>query len=190
MNQPDGGGSTRLLYEPLMRSHALELCGALTDPRVYEYIPGPNPSTLDELYADFGDRVAGPPPEWQEEKWWNYAVRERGSGRAVGRLEAMIIEGRAEVSYLFGPAHWGRGYASEGLTWLHERLRQDGSALAFWAAVTPGNDRSVRVLQRLRYDELVGGWPALASYDPGDRVFRRNADAEPIEDRRSTCGPT
>jgi RimJ/RimL family protein N-acetyltransferase len=36
----------------------------------------------------------------------------------------------------------------------------------------PENAPSIRLLERLGYIEVTGGWPKLLSYDPGDRVYR------------------
>jgi len=83
----------------------------------------------------------------------------------------MITDGRAEISYLFGSKHWGNGYAQEAVRWLLLKLAEDGAASTIWAAVTPGNERSVRLLMRLGYTRVTQGWPELSSYDEGDLVY-------------------
>lgn len=165
----------RLVFEPLRQAHAFELINALTDPRVYEFIEGSYPATYEDLAAEFDRFEAGPPEGKRHERWWDYAVRLGERGQTIGRLEATLVDDWAEVAYLFGPEYWGRGYASEALTWLHGQLRQDGAAADWWASVCPGNERSMKLLTRLGYIEVASGWPALTSYDPGDRVFRRRA---------------
>ncbi len=167
--------SERLVYEPLRQDHAFELINALTDPRVYRYIEGPYPSTYELLTDQFAFMTAGPPEHKRHERWWNFVVRLGPFGQPIGRLEATLVDDWAEVAYLFGPEYWGRGYATEALAWLHGQLWADHTALHWWASVCPGNDRSVRTLTRAGYEEVTSGWPALTSYDPGDRVFRRPA---------------
>ena len=169
--------TTRLRYEPIRQHHAAELQHALCDPRVYAFIAAPCP-TPTELHASFARKEAGAPAKRSNERWLDYAVRLAETGEAIGRLEATVIGQRAEVAYLFGPAFWGRGYATEGVVWLHELLNSSLGVTEFWATVTPGNIRSIRLVQRTGYREaLADTWPHLTSYDPGDRVFCRSTNA-------------
>jgi RimJ/RimL family protein N-acetyltransferase len=168
---------TRLVFEPLRQAHAFDLVSALTDPRVYQFIEGPFPTTAEQLAAQFAQFEMGPPVDRRHECWWDYVVRLGQSGPAIGRLEATLIDGWAEVAYLLGPEYWGHGYAAEALTWLHGQLWRDQTTADWWASVCPGNWRSMRLLTRLGYSEVQTGWPMLTSYDPGDRVFHRRAGA-------------
>jgi RimJ/RimL family protein N-acetyltransferase len=163
-------GSERLVYEPLTESHASDLSDALTDPRVYAYITGPHPATAVDLAVEFARMAAGPSGRYKNEKWWNFAVRVRG-GKFIGRTQATLHDDLAEVAYVFGPLYWGRGYATEALTWLHTRIRETRQANSFWATVRPDNTRSIRLLERHRYGEVLQGWPRLFSYESGDRVY-------------------
>ena len=43
----------------------------------------------------------------------------------VGRIEATILEGQAEVAYLLGPRYWGYGFALEAMRWLHQMLESE-----------------------------------------------------------------
>jgi len=163
--------SERLNYEVLDTGHAAELSEALTDPRVYEFISGQYPKTKKELEERFRSVVRGPRSRSQE-RWLNYCIRRQCDGIAIGRLEATLSEGRGEVAYLLGTHFWGKGYATEALAWLHGQLSNDQSIAETWATTEPGNDRSIRLLQRSGFIEIFDNWPSLQSYDPGDRVFR------------------
>jgi len=170
--------SERLSYERILRSHAAELEPILCDPRVYEFIDCDCPTPAD-LEESFRRKEAGAPQHRSDEKWLDYAVRLTGSGVAIGLLEATILEERAEVAYLFGPDFWGCGYAAEGLAWLHELIRTNFGIRDFWATAKPGNERSMRLLERSGYREAPSNtWPRLTSYDPGDRVFRYLAEQD------------
>ena len=179
LDRPDLSGlfqTTRLSYAPLAAEDAAVLFPLLADPAVYRYIDAHPPASIGELAARF-DRVrAGPPSDRTGESWWNYTVRLLESGLAVGRLEATIVGDRAEVAYLFGQMYWGKGYATEALTWLHRQLRQCAAVNTFWATVRPENSRSIRLLHRTGYVE-VNQWPPLMSYDSGDKVYCRRAAA-------------
>ena len=73
------------------------------------------PTTVDELEAAFARMIAGPSKPWPGECWINVAVRPLDEPRFVGRLEATVQGADAEAAYLFGPAFWGRGYATEAV---------------------------------------------------------------------------
>ncbi len=170
------GESARLVYERLTASHAVGLSAALLDPRVYAHIPAHFAKSVEDLEVEFTRHASGPSDVGSGEIWWNYAVRLR-SGGFIGRVEATIHHGLAEVAYMLGPSYWGNGYATEALHWLHARLLECRQVNSFWAAVRPENDRSIRLLERLRYDEVLQDWPKLYSYDAGDRVYSREPTA-------------
>jgi RimJ/RimL family protein N-acetyltransferase len=163
----------RLLLEPLTRDHAPDLASALLDARVYTYIAGEHPTTVDALADKFARMAAGPPPHCVGETWINFVARIAATGEAIGVLEVTVLEARAEVGYMFGPSHWGQGYASEALTWLHAYMVENFPVGAFWATVMPGNERSAAMLRKFGYVDYTGPLPVLTSYDPGDWVFTR-----------------
>jgi RimJ/RimL family protein N-acetyltransferase len=109
------------------------------------------------------------------EVWLNFLVRSAGTGRVLGRLEATLHHGIAEVAFLFDPDAWGRGYATEALLWLHERLQcEEAAPTSFWATTVPGNKRCQALLERCGYRRVPQGWPeTLLSWDDGDLVYRR-----------------
>jgi RimJ/RimL family protein N-acetyltransferase len=168
--------SDRLDYEPVKESHASDLCDALTDPRAYAYITGPHPMTAGDLAVEFARMAAGPSGGRERETWWNYAVRLR-EGKYIGRIEATLHDRLAEVAYVFGPLYWGCGYAAESLTWLHAKVWESRRADSIWATVVPANERSIRLLERLEYRQILGGWPRLLSYELGDRVYCKQRPA-------------
>lgn len=148
----------RLRYEPLTAEHAQALFPLFADPVVYQHIDDHPPTSVGELASRYERMSAGPPAHRTGESWWNYAVRLLGSGLAIGRIEATIVEDRAEVAYLFGQAYWGQGYATEALEWLHQQLRERTGASVFWATARPENERSIRLLRRHGYVQ-ANEWP-------------------------------
>lgn len=169
--------SERLLYEPITRQHALELQQALCDPRVYAFIDECCPPTHDELLQSFARKQAGAPAQRAGEVWIDYAVRSRQTGIAMGRVEATILDHKAEVAYLFGASFWGCGYALEAVQWLQQWVAWSYGINDCWATVSAQNARSIRLLGRLGYVESAQAeWPArLLSYGAGDRVFHRSS---------------
>ena len=89
-----------------------------------------------------------------------------------------VHDGIAEVAFLLGTAHWGRGHTTEGLRWHHVEIARVSPGVACWATTLPENARSARLLTRCGYvpvDPTTA--PPLLTYDDGDLVFRRPAAA-------------
>ena len=72
-------------------------------------------------------------------------------GRAIGKLGCWALP---EIGFLFDPATWGRGYASEAMDAFLSRRRALGSPNAITADVDPRNAASLRLLQRHRFCEV------------------------------------
>ena len=164
--------SSRLAYEPLSADHAAALFGPLSDARVWHHIGPPDSTSVEQLAAEFARRAAGP-SEPSTERWVNYAVRVIESNVYCGRVEATVHGTWAEIAYLFGPAFWGHGFASEAVGWLRAELRRQLGVTELWAAVRPDNERSLRLLRRMGFVERM---PAsvertLSSADDGDLLL-------------------
>ncbi|MEN9644720.1 MAG: hypothetical protein RL238_1389 [Actinomycetota bacterium] len=162
------GRTARLVIEPIDQQHAEGLFAALDDERVGRFIGGPDVTTLDALRERIERKKVGPPAE-RDEQWHDLAVI--ADGVVVGRVEATVHHGIAEVAYVFGPAHWGNGYATEATTWLLDALRADG-VTTFWATVVPDNHASIALLERLGFTPAEPGGLTLLSFDDGDLTYR------------------
>jgi len=157
----------RLRIEPLAPQHPEGLFAALNDDRVGRYIGGHEVTTLDALRARIVRLLDGA-PDGSGETWLNWAVH--ADDVVVGRVEATLHSGIAEIAYVFGPVHWGQGYATEATAWMIGEVRALGCAEC-WATVLPENVASVRLLRRLGFIEAEPGDLALQSYDDGDLTF-------------------
>jgi RimJ/RimL family protein N-acetyltransferase len=166
--------TSRLHIEALRIEHLPALEQALRHEAVYAHIGGRVP-TLEQFTRGLTRALAGPPAERTGERWLNYLVREAGTGRVLGRLEATVHAGHAEVAFLFDPSVWGRGYATEGLAWLHAELARVAGPVPCWATTVPDNRRCQALLQRAGYRAVPAAEaPHLSSYDDGDLVFLRS----------------
>jgi RimJ/RimL family protein N-acetyltransferase len=129
---PDDGA---VVLEPLGPEHAAVLFPVLGDARVWEHIQGSDGATEAQMRAVYARRAAG--PSRPGERWLNHAVR-LGGGPWLGRVEATVhADGWAEIAYVFGLAHRGRGHARAAVRSLLDALDVD----EVWAATTPGNVR-------------------------------------------------
>jgi RimJ/RimL family protein N-acetyltransferase len=166
--------AAELLYSPLEESDIADLVNALHSEAVYEYIGG-MPSKADfELWLRRS--IEGPPSEATGERWINITVRLAETKEVIGRLEANIHDHLAEVAFLYSPSVWGRGYASNGLLWLHGLLSEYAEVHSLWATTHPNNRPSASLLLRHGYiPAQTKGLPVLYSYENGDDVFMRTA---------------
>lgn len=173
------GRTARLQIEPLDLVHARGLFDALDDERVGTYIGGPDVTTLAALRERIVAVRSGPPATddtGATEEWCNWAVL--ADGAVVGRVEATLYDTHAEIAYVFGPAWWGQGYATEATRWMIDHLSDERGIHDLWATVAPGNVASAALLGRLGFTEARPGVVPLGSYDDGDLVFRHTDTAD------------
>lgn len=160
----------------------MELKYVLCDPRVYVKVDNGVAPTFEELLESFALRELGPSDNRRDETWIDYVVRLKDSSVAIGRVEATVIEHRAEVAYILGASHRRRGYGSESLIWLQHFLQENYGVGEFWATVTPGNESSKKLLLKNGYVKVsYKNLPQLTSYDEGDWVFFRLAAGNNVE---------
>lgn len=166
----------RLRIEALAEEHLFELGDLLLDPAVYKHIEESVPS-MEEFVLGLRRAIAGPKEQKIEQCWLNYLVRESSSNKMLGRLEATVHSGIAEVAFLFAPKFWGNGYASEGLAWLHGELSKRYGVNRFYATTVTENHRSQALLRRSGYTLTSPPLEiTLLSFDEGDLVFTHRSE--------------
>jgi RimJ/RimL family protein N-acetyltransferase len=148
----------RLLLEPLRTEHAVELAPLLEDAALYTFT-GDEPPSLDELRERYERQVRG--PDDPSKRWLNWIVRDRATGEALGYVQATVDghEATADVAWVIGAPHQGRGYAREAAGAMLERLRETG-VLRFTAHIHPEHTASARVAAAIGLvttDDVVDG---------------------------------
>ncbi len=113
---------------------------ALLDDRGLHRFTGGQPDTIVELRSRLDRWAAGRFPDGSQ-AWLNWILRDR-SGTAVGTLQATVVDDRADVAWVIGTAHQGKGYATAGaqamVTWLEDHgIREIGASIH---PRTPGID--------------------------------------------------
>ena len=80
-----------------------------------------------------------------------WLVRERATGEAVGLAGLVRRDGLddVDIGYAFLPAYWGRGYAIEAARGVLAHARDVVGLGRLVAIVSPGNEPSIRVLEKL-----------------------------------------
>lgn len=108
----------RLVLEPLSPAHAEEMAPVLADPALHRFTGGV-PATVDELRERYARQAAGRSPDGRA-RWLNWVVRHEGA--AVGYVQATVLDTTgldtatgplAELAWVIGVAHQGRGFARE-----------------------------------------------------------------------------
>ena len=140
--------TARLRLEPLDARHAAPLFDGLRDPAIYEWISLQPPVDLAHQQARWA-RVAQRPLVGVDVLDFGWAVQRLADGAWIGKMDAEVtaLGVATNVGYLFIPAYWRRGYATEAVAALGDHLRRHG-VVEQRATVTVGNDASCRVLER------------------------------------------
>lgn len=124
-----------------------ELASLLDDPELHRFIGG-EPDTLGQVTARVRRQVAGASPDGRH-GWLNWVLRTRAEDRtAVGTIQATLTSTQAELAWVVGTAHQGRGYAGEAATAVRDWLRTEGID-TFIAHIHPDHAASAGVARRL-----------------------------------------
>jgi RimJ/RimL family protein N-acetyltransferase len=77
-------------------------------------------------------------------------VEEAASGMLIGACDLSLIERHvADLGYMLGPAHWGKGYATEVANSLLDAAFQQLRAERVISTVDVNNRASIRVLEKI-----------------------------------------
>jgi RimJ/RimL family protein N-acetyltransferase len=165
--------TARLRLSPLTIDDADEMVGVLGDPSLYEFIGG-GPPALAGLRDRYARLAVGHSADGRE-TWHNWIVRELGTGRAVGTVQATVTDGghAAEVAWVIGVPWQGRGLATEAAAAMVGWLAA-GGVTEITALIHPAHGASERVARSLGLavtDRVVDGervWHGSSRDGPAD----------------------
>jgi len=147
--------TNRLLLEPLSKKHALHLFAALSDPRIYTFIPQDAPRSLLELKNRYSQLESRQSPAG-DELWLNWAIQIRDCGSYIGLVQATIRDEKTSVfAYELNPEYWHRGYATEACLRVIEMLFSECEVKEIIAAVDTRNEASYKLLERLSFQKVA-----------------------------------
>jgi RimJ/RimL family protein N-acetyltransferase len=151
----------RLELEPLRVEHAEEAAPLFDDERLHAFIGG-RPATVDELRSRYARQVLGHSAGGCE-RWFNWIVRQRGIGAAVGAVQATVVSQRngaaADVAWVIASSYQRHGYAREASAAMVAWLRDHGASV-ITAHIHPDHKASIAVARALgltRTDVKVRG---------------------------------
>jgi|SRR5271154_2289820 len=164
--------SSTLRLEPLVAAHAEEMFGPMSDPAIYEFMPGAPPLSVEALSTRYVQLERGHSADGNE-RWLNWVVR-LDSAQCAGFVQATIHPGfTADFAFVFAPAHWGRGVAFEACHAALPILARDFGILELFATADPRNICSIRLLGRLGFREIASVDYPHGETEPNDRIFSK-----------------
>jgi RimJ/RimL family protein N-acetyltransferase len=135
-----------VLLEPLRVDHAAEMVELLDDAALHEFIGGA-PATEPDLTERYRRQVVGWSSD-RSQRWLNWVVRSRSDDHVVGTVQATLTADgpglAAEVAWVVGSAHQGKGHAKEATSTMVQWLREQGVAVVV-AHIHPGHAASQAV---------------------------------------------
>lgn len=147
----------RLYIRPWESADRAAFRAMATDPEVMRYVHGGTPYTeqeIDEFLARQSRQLA-------EHGICMGAMVEKASGEIVGVAGTQPLGGSGdlEIGWWLARSVWGRGYATEAGGAAMQHVLQTLARPRVVAVIDPGNDASVRVVQRLgmTYDRRYTG---------------------------------
>lgn len=153
---PERVETPRLILTRLQLTDAEEIFYTYASkPESTRYVSWPTHATLKDtrtflLYA----RNA-----WAQGIDYSFAVRLKGSNRLIGACGFLNDTGKVQLGYVYGPLHWGKGYATEAASAVVQLLltlpvHKIGSF------VDVENKASIRVLEKCGFqvEAVVKDW--------------------------------
>jgi RimJ/RimL family protein N-acetyltransferase len=117
--------TAELHLEPLRPEHADELVAVLDDPALHTYTGG-HPDTREHLRERYRRQAVGRSADGSQ-LWFNWVLRHHATGQAVGYVQATLIPQKAateaQLAWVVGTAHQGRGYARQAAATVVDWLR-------------------------------------------------------------------
>lgn len=140
----------RLLLRWISKDDVDGLYEVFSDPQVMRYwSSGPlaNREAAVAMQHDIADTNL-------KDTLWKWGIALRDNDRFIGTATLFnlnLSNGRAEIGYALGRAHWGKGYMNEALTGLVIHAFDTLNLRRLEADVDPRNQNSIRTLERLGF---------------------------------------
>lgn len=142
------------------------------DPVTTRYLAWAPYSEVEPL-ADF---LRGRGTAWERaDGHYAYLLCRQGTDQAIGSIGVFIDEPKAMFGYVLGREYWGRGYATEALTFLVNWADTQPRIRRAWAYCAAENPSSARVMEKagLEREGVLRRWQVFPNLgaEPRDCVF-------------------
>jgi RimJ/RimL family protein N-acetyltransferase len=147
----------RLIIAPMALDHFEQHAAAWADPAMTRFIGG-NPRSRNESWGKFLQGAG----LWSIMGYGYWSFLDRATGAYLGngglaQFERGIPElvGVAEAGWAFGPAAWGKGYATEAMTAILEWADSALNLTEIRCIIDPGNTASHNVAAKLGFAKFA-----------------------------------
>lgn len=132
--------------------HAQLLLPGLLDERIYDYIDGTAPESLEWLRQRFRFLAEGAPRSLPE-TWLNWAIHDTATSHPVGTVQATIPQSGqpTSIAYVLVPGSWGRGHGRSAVELLLDELATQHGVRVVQAEIHEENERSIRLVEALDF---------------------------------------
>lgn len=139
--------SSRLSLRRLTLDDAEFIFGLVNQPSWLRFIGDKNVRNLDDARNYLR---TGPLDMYQRFGFGMFMVERKDDGVAIGTcgLLKRDLLPEPDIGYAFLPEHWGQGYAFEAASAVLDYGHYQHELTRILAIVSPGNERSIRVLER------------------------------------------
>jgi RimJ/RimL family protein N-acetyltransferase len=146
----------RLALRELQADDAPFILGLLNEPSFIENIGDRGVRTIDDAVRYIEN---GPRDSYARNGYGLWMVELRDIGEAMGMCGLIRRDTlpAPDIGYAFLPRYWNRGYAVESCTAVRDHALHTLALPRLLAIVSPGNEASVKVLERigLHFQQLV-----------------------------------
>jgi RimJ/RimL family protein N-acetyltransferase len=168
--------TSRLSLHPQASRHADAMFNVLSDPAIYEFENAP-PESIEWLRARFAKLESRRSPDGSQH-WLNWVIALR-AGALIGYVQATVHrDGHAAIAYILDSRYWGQGYANEATSAMISELIQRYRVRELTAVLKRANQRSQKMLLRLRFVEADMPRATLAAIDADEILMTRAAQIE------------
>jgi [ribosomal protein S5]-alanine N-acetyltransferase len=91
--------------------------------------------------------------EWEMGHDYSYAIRLKTTHRLIGSIGATNEDGNVQIGYIFSPAFWGQGYATEACAAFVSQLKSLSDVYRVWSFTDCDNGASQKVLLKCGFVE-------------------------------------
>ena len=148
LNLPESLESERLLLQRLRYEDAEEIFYAFASKaEATRFVSWPTHQHVKETRA----YLKYVRDAWNKGLDYSYGIRLKASGQLIGSYGLINEGGRIQFGYIFSPAHWGNGYASEACSLVTNTLKGMAGIYRIGSFVDCDHPVSAKVLEKNGY---------------------------------------